>query len=80
MGKREFDEEPAEICTFVVRIWLEQGGKHGWRGHITHTLSGKRIHFESVDVMDAFVVDKLEMMCAVGPGATDHSHHRQDGS
>lgn len=62
MDKREFGEEPAEICTFVVRIWLEKGGEHGWRGHITHALSGERVHFESVDVMDAFVSGYVDEM------------------
>ena len=62
MDKQEYGDEPAEICTFVVRIWLEQGGKHGWRGHVTHVLSGERVHFESVEVMDAFVVGRVEAM------------------
>lgn len=58
-------DDQTEICTFVVRIWLEDGeDENEWRGHITHVLSDERRHFETVDAMDAFVVAHIRRMQA----------------
>jgi hypothetical protein len=44
--------------SFIVKIWLEDAdGAEGarWRGHITHVLDGKRLYFESLDQILAFI-------------------------
>ncbi len=56
------DDDRTEICTFVVRVWLEEDGEDGWRGHITHVLSDERRHFETVEAMDEFVVEHIRLM------------------
>ena len=47
---------------FIVRFWREEsegapGGQ--WRGSVEHVPTGQRVHFVSLDVLDAFINKQL---------------------
>jgi hypothetical protein len=47
---------------FIVRFWREDseaapGGQ--WRGTVEHVPTGQRVHFVSLDVLDAFISKQL---------------------
>jgi hypothetical protein len=52
---------------FIVRFWHEEseatpGGQ--WRGTVEHAPSGQRVHFVSLDVLDAFINKQLNSEAA----------------
>ncbi len=56
----------ANTHVFVVKIWLEERADEenqaSWRGHITYLPSGKRIYFQDLDEITAFILPHLERM------------------
>jgi hypothetical protein len=54
----------SETHSFITRIWLEEKNEKLdyilWRGHITHIPSGKRLYFQDLDTMLAFVKSHLK--------------------
>jgi len=51
--------------SFIVKIWLgERGvaGGTGWRGHVTHVPSGRRVYIESLEEIPFFMAPYLEKM------------------
>lgn len=49
---------------FVVRIWVEEGTRPTWRGHVTHVQSGERRSFGDLQEMVAFITPYLEALRA----------------
>jgi len=40
---------------FVIRIWVEEGARAAWRGHVTHVASGAHRYFAELGEMVEFV-------------------------
>lgn len=40
---------------FVIRIWREPGSPQGWRGHITHAVTRRRIAVHDLDQILGFI-------------------------
>jgi hypothetical protein len=66
------DRYEANLCSFVIRIWIEEPGDELsnalWRGHITHVLSGKQRYFQELDAIATFISHYLAEM---GANVTD---------
>ena len=56
---RGLDLLEANTHSFVLRMWCEEqvtpNGKHLWRGHITHVLSGQRRYFQQLGEVANFI-------------------------
>lgn len=56
---RGLDLLEANTHSFVLRMWREEqvatNGKHLWRGHITHVLSGQRRYFQQIGEIANFI-------------------------
>jgi hypothetical protein len=55
-----------ETCSFIIKIWIEQGRSEAnqaiWRGHITHVPSGERRYLKDLDEIPTIIMPCLEAM------------------
>jgi hypothetical protein len=61
------DLQETSTHVFVIRLWLEekdQRGRASWRGHITHTLTGKRRYLEDMEGISSFIEPYIQTMTA----------------
>ncbi len=49
--------------SFIVKIWTEEGdsgsGERGWRGQVTHVLSGQQRNFRNLAEIEQFMLPYL---------------------
>lgn len=60
-------------AAFIVRVWCESGGEatglvRAWRGSIEHIATGKRIFFQELDDVTAFMKPHLIALGIDEPG------------
>jgi len=63
----------SEHC-FIVRLWRECGADQGdWRGSIDHIGTRERQYFAALNVLQAFIADRLGSVEEEGGRSRDRS-------
>jgi hypothetical protein len=47
---------------FLVNLWIERGDGEkpaAWRGSVEHVASGRRLYFNEIAILTAFLFDRL---------------------
>ncbi len=56
------DSAEKSTHSFIVRLWLEENSPEGWRGHVTHVPSGKKVNLQSFKELKAFIQEKIKVI------------------